>query len=107
MIKQFGLVGKNIDYSFSRTYFKDKFEKEGLKNHKYLNFDFSDIEAFVKLLKEKSLPAGLNVTIHYKKEVMPFLDRISDEAQAIEAVNTIVWESDGSTTGHNLSLIHI
>jgi shikimate dehydrogenase len=101
MIKQFGLVGKNIDYSFSRTYFKDKFEKEGLKNHKYLNFDFSDIEAFVKLLKEKSLPAGLNVTIPYKKEVMPFLDRISDEAQAIEAVNTIVWESDGSTTGHN------
>ena len=101
MTKQFGLVGKNIDYSFSRTYFKDKFEKEGLKNHQYLNFDFSDIEAFVKLLKEKSLPAGLNVTIPYKKEVMPFLDRISDEAQAIEAVNTIVWESDGTTTGHN------
>jgi shikimate dehydrogenase len=101
MTKQFGLVGKNIDYSFSRTYFNNKFEKEGLKNHQYINFDFSDIEGFAKLLTETRLPAGLNVTIPYKKEVMPFLNRISDEAQAIEAVNTIVWESDGTTTGHN------
>ena len=72
MTKQFGLVGKNIDYSFSRTYFNNKFEKEGLNNHQYINFDFSDIEGFSKLLTETRLPAGLNVTIPYKKEVMPF-----------------------------------
>lgn len=101
MIKQFGLVGKDIDYSFSRNYFKNKFKNEGLNDHEYVNFDFSSIKEFIKLLKKRPFPAGLNVTIPYKKKVMPFLDRISKEAQAIGAVNTIVWEKDGTTTGHN------
>lgn len=47
------------------------------------------------------LPAGLNVTIPYKKEIIPFLDKISPEAQSIGAVNTIVWDKKGKTTGHN------
>jgi shikimate dehydrogenase len=101
MIKQYGLVGKDIDYSFSRDYFKTKFKNENLKNHSYINYDFPTIEGFAKLLAKGPLPSGLNVTIPYKKEVIPFLDRISEEAKAIEAVNTIIWEKDGTTTGHN------
>jgi shikimate dehydrogenase len=101
MIKKFGLVGKNIDYSFSKNYFSEKFINEALKNHAYVNFDFSSIEGFTKLLKEGPILAGLNITIPYKKEVIPFLDRITKDAQTIGAVNTIVWEKDGTTTGQN------
>ena len=66
-MKQYGLVGKEIDYSFSREYFKVKFDKEGLSDHTYVNYDFTSIEEFSQLLSEGPLPTGLNVTIPYKK----------------------------------------
>ncbi|MEK9613243.1 MAG: shikimate dehydrogenase [Flavobacteriaceae bacterium] len=97
----FGLIGKNIDYSFSRNYFSSKFKKEGLSNCSYDNFDLKTIDQFKEILQMNPLPAGLNVTIPYKKEIIPFLDNISQEAQSIGAVNTIVWDKKGNTTGHN------
>ena len=42
--KQFGLVGKNIDYSFSRTYFKNKFDSENKVGYSYVNFDLQSID---------------------------------------------------------------
>jgi shikimate dehydrogenase len=99
--KKYGLVGKNIGYSFSRHYFSSKFEKEGLSDCSYINFDLPKIQAFEKILSKKPYPAGLNVTIPYKKNIMPFLDKISEEAKSIGAVNTIVWDINGKTTGHN------
>ena len=50
--KLFGLIGKNIDYSFSRAYFSEKFEKEHLSNHSYVNFDLDKIEEFVGIKKK-------------------------------------------------------
>ena len=55
-MKQYGLVGKDIDYSFSREYFKVKFDKEGLSDHTYVNYDFTTIEGFAQLLSEGPLP---------------------------------------------------
>ena len=99
--KKFGLVGKNIDYSFSKKYFTFKFRNEGLNDCEYVNFDFNTIKEFESLIKNNDLPKGLNVTIPYKKEVIPFLNNISKEAKVINAVNTIVWDKNGKTTGHN------
>ena len=99
--KKFGLVGKNIDYSFSKKYFTSKFRNEALDDCEYVNFDFKTIKEFESLIKKKDLPKGLNVTIPYKKEVIPFLNSISKEAKVINAVNTIVWDKNGKTTGHN------
>ncbi|MDA9015844.1 shikimate dehydrogenase [Flavobacteriaceae bacterium] len=99
--KRFGLLGKNIDYSFSRNYFSTKFSNENLVNHSYVNFDLASLEGFEQLLTNELHLYGLNVTIPYKKEVIPFLDHISDESKAIGAVNTIVWDHKGRTTGHN------
>lgn len=101
MKKHFGLVGKNIDYSFSRHYFLSKFRKECLSGYSYINFDLPQIDAFEKVLKNTPYLAGLNVTIPYKKDIIPFLDEISLEAKIIDAVNTIVWDVNGKTTGHN------
>lgn len=99
--KIYGLIGKNIDYSFSRRYFSEKFERENRSNCRYENFDLSAIEEFPSVLALTPRPAGLNVTIPYKKAILPYLDFISEEAQAIEAVNTVVWDKQGKTTGHN------
>ena len=51
---KFGLIGKDIDYSFSRSYFNEKFKSEGLK-HTYVNFDIDTIDAFPEILKSVSI----------------------------------------------------
>ena len=97
-MKNFGLLGKNIDYSFSRGYFKDKFET-GKLECSYKNFDLDTIEDFEDLKNSTQL-SGLNVTIPYKQEVIPYLDAIDLEAQEIGAVNTIKIKN-GKLTGYN------
>lgn len=91
----FGLVGKDISYSFSRGYFKKKFEDMGLNNHSYQNFDLQSISEFPSILKNTSDVKGLNVTIPYKEEVIPFLNEIDIAAKKIGAVNTIKVSENG------------
>ena len=99
-MKTFGLIGKNIDYSFSRTYFAEKFKKEGI-DAQYLNFDLSNISEFKTIFSKNEDLRGLNVTIPYKLEVIQFLDRLDENAENIGAVNTIKIEKDDSLTGYN------
>ena len=87
-MKTFGLIGKGIDYSFSRSFFKKKFKAEKL-NYEYKNFDINTIDDFPSILKIDEKISGLNVTIPYKETIIPFLDEIDFEAQKIGAVNTI------------------
>ncbi len=100
--KLFGLLGKNISYSFSRGYFAEKFESLELKNHKYVNFDLNNIEELKDVLKEyKKQLIGFNVTIPYKEEVIPFLDKIDKKASEIGAVNTVRISKKGKLKGFN------
>ena len=85
--KIYGLIGKNISYSFSREYFSNKFKTEKISS-KYLNFDLIDINQIYKLTKEFNL-SGLNVTIPYKESIIQFLDETDSKAKQIGAVNTI------------------
>ena len=98
--KQFGLVGKNIDYSFSKKYFTEKFEKENLINHSYQNFDIHSVFEITQIVKNPNL-CGLNVTIPYKEEIIPFLDKISKKAKKIGAVNTIKITKKRKLKGYN------
>jgi len=86
-MKLFGLIGKNIDYSFSKTHFSEKFKQEKL-NCVYKNFDLQSIENFSNIFESKNI-SGLNVTIPYKESIIPYLDALDNEAKAIGAVNTI------------------
>jgi len=95
----FGLVGKDIDYSFSRKYFSKKFSNENI-NAEYKNFDISAIDKFNEIIKENVI-SGLNVTIPYKEAIIPYLDHLNPHAEKIEAVNTIKFEKDGSLCGYN------
>ncbi|MEC9195441.1 MAG: shikimate dehydrogenase [Bacteroidota bacterium] len=99
-IKRYGLIGKNIEYSFSRGYFKKKFETENLHDCIYTNFDLNQIKELKNVLSLKNI-FGLNVTTPYKREVIHYLDRLSPAAEKINAVNTIKFHKDGTTSGHN------
>ena len=87
-MKIYGLIGRNIDYSFSRGYFSEKFSKENLTDHQYQNFDITSIELVSDILKNNSVE-GLNVTIPYKEEIIPYLDELDGTAEVIGAVNVI------------------
>ncbi|MDO7173611.1 shikimate dehydrogenase family protein [Mariniflexile sp. AS56] len=100
-MNKLGLLGKNISYSFSRVYFKDKFEKEQITDTEYGNFDLETIDLFPSIIKNTPNLKGLNVTIPYKEAVMPFLDKINKKAKAIGAVNTIKITKKGKLVGYN------
>lgn len=96
----YGLLGRNISYSFSRGYFSEKFERENIKDSFYTNFDIPEITEFKQLINNNSNLKGMNVTIPYKEVVIPFLDELNETAAAIGAVNTIQFK-DGKLIGHN------
>lgn len=95
-----GLLGKNISYSFSRTHFTAKFENEGLP-FTYENFDMETISEFPSVLKNNPDLVGLNVTIPYKEQIIPYLDSIDSVAKKIGAVNTITISESGKLKGFN------
>lgn len=99
--KQFGLIGKNISYSFSQKYFSNKFKKEELLNYSYKNFDIQSIESFPDIVKENPTIKGLNVTIPFKETIFPYLDKLNSKAKRIGAVNTIRVTKKGKLKGYN------
>lgn len=103
--KVFGLLGKNISYSFSRGYFSEKFKNLGLDKHKYKNFDLQDINEFSSIIKEETFLTGMNVTIPYKEAVIPFLDKLDKNAEKIGAVNTIKVTKRGNLKGYNTDAV--
>ena len=96
---KFGLVGKNISYSFSKKFFTQKFLELNLDDYEYQNFDINSIKDFTEVLA--SNVKGLNITIPYKEQVLPFLDDIDEEAKEIGAVNTIKFIENNQIKGFN------
>ena len=85
---KYGLIGYPLGHSFSISYFNQKFADEGI-NATYENFEIPSIDDLPEIIDRYPNLRGLNVTIPYKEKVIPFLDSISPEARAIEAVNVI------------------
>ena len=88
-----GLLGEHLGHSFS-----------AIIHNKIADYSYELCEVAPDGVEEFVKCGGLdafNVTIPYKKSVMPYLDRISDEALRIGAVNTVVRRADGSLDGYN------
>jgi len=102
-MRKFGLIGKNISYSFSRGYFKNKFESESIKNVSYQNFDLDSLKKFKSIFNDHPEIAGLNVTIPYKENIIEYLDSLSKSAKKIGAINTIKITKKGKLKGYNES----
>lgn len=104
---KYGLIGFPLGHSFSKNYFNEKFENEGI-NAEYVNFEIPSIESLPEILASNPELKGLNVTIPYKEKVISYLDTISPEARAIGAVNVIKIEHKGNDTilkGYNSDVI--
>ena len=103
-MRQFGLIGYPLSHSFSQKFFTEKFLQENIVNAKYDNFPIPSIESFAGLWKENPNLEGLNVTIPYKKEVIPFLQHSSAVVQEINACNCI-RKFNNELYGYNTDVI--
>ncbi len=92
-MNHFGLIGRNIQYSFSGEYFAEKFQSENIQDSVYDIFDLNEIKEVEKLFQVKNLK-GFNVTIPYKEQIIPFLDELDTDAQKIGAVNCVKIQND-------------
>ena len=88
-MKRFGLLGKTLKHSFSKTYFEKKFTEEKISNCSYENFELSSIDQFPNLIANTPELKGLNVTIPYKEEVLQFLHSKNEIVEEIGACNCI------------------
>ena len=98
----FALIGHPVSHSFSAQYLNAHFKNEGIDAH-YDLIDMPNIEQFTNLLNTNKYN-GFNVTIPHKKAIIPYLDTLSPEAQAIGAVN-VIEISNNNLIGHNTDII--
>jgi shikimate dehydrogenase len=86
-MRKFGLLGKKLDYSFSKSFFTDLFAENQID----ASYENIEVAGLAKWFEDKSYAefSGFSVTIPYKTEIIPFLDELSDEAKVIGAVNTV------------------
>ncbi len=92
--KLLGLVGYPLGHSFSQAYFTNKFKREGRSNIQYKNFPLEDISQLPQMLKSNPNLIGFNVTIPYKKAILPYLSSLDPLAQKVGAVNTVVVKNN-------------
>lgn len=103
MVK-YGLIGYPLTHSFSKRYFTEKFERESIIDHIYELYPIEQISSLPSLLQSESELRGLNVTIPFKEQVIPFLDELSPVVQEIKACNCIRIQ-DGKLIGYNTDVI--
>ena len=99
-----GLIGTNIQKSLAPALHEDAFAAAGVSGHYHL-MDVSTLQGrrLEDLLAAARTAgfAGVNITHPFKEAVIPLLDAVSTEAREIGAVNTVVFDKSGRTTGHN------
>ena len=105
---KYGLIGYPLGHSFSVTYFNEKFQSENI-DAEYVNFEIPSIEDFPEVVDENLNLCGLNVTIPYKEQVIPYLDELDPDTAKIGAVNVIKIIRQGKAkvklVGYNSDII--
>jgi shikimate dehydrogenase len=94
-MQQYGLIGYPLGHSFSKRFFTEKFENDQI-NAIYESYPIDNIQKLTKLIASVEL-SGLNVTIPYKEQVIPFLDELDKDAAEIGAVNVIKFIRSNNT----------
>ena len=105
-MKLFALLGHPLSHSFSKAFFTEKFAREKV-DACYENIDLSDIQQLPGMLRERPDLCGFNVTSPYKEAIIPYLDFLDPDAEAVGAVNTVKMMADGKTKGFNTDIIGI
>lgn len=102
-MRLFGLIGYPLSHSFSKKYFDEKFVLEGITDARFDNYSLDSITRLQGVLKHEEL-RGLAVTIPYKREVIPFLDEVTDGVRQMNACNCIQLKNN-RLIGHNTDVI--
>ena len=102
-MKKYFVIGNPIDHSLSPK-LQNWWLKENNIDAKYYKIKLEDHEVknFIRDIKEQKI-AGCNVTVPFKRKVIPFLDKLSPEADQTQSVNTITFD-DGDLVGHNTDI---
>lgn len=101
-MKRYGLIGFPLSHSFSEKYFTEKFQLQGIEGCVYQLFPIASIDQLPALLKAHPDLRGLNVTIPYKQQVLPFLH--DTQHLPLHACNCIKIENN-KLTGFNTDVI--
>lgn len=99
-MRRFGLIGFPLTHSFSKKFFSEKFQRENIRDCEYENYPIGNIHQLQNLFKHVQNLVGINVTIPYKKEVIPFLTHVTPLVQEIGACNCI-YLKEGERIGYN------
>ena len=100
-----GLIGKSLNHSFSKQYFDKKIKKELISNFSYDLYEISSIQGIKNVISKKNI-IGLNITYPYKEKILKFINFLDNDAQEIQAVNTIFIDKIKSKiTGYNTDWI--
>lgn len=99
-MRQYGVIGRPLAHSLSQRYFERKFEREHIADAEYRLYELESVADVVPLLSSVTGLCGLNVTIPYKQSILPYLDSVSPEAEAVGAVNCVDIR-DGRMRGYN------
>lgn len=105
---KYGLIGFPLGHSFSKGFFNEKFHTENI-DAEYTNYELPSIENFLDVVHHTPNLKGLNVTIPYKQQIIPFLDALNEDTKEIGAVNVIkfVHQPEGKVLliGYNSDII--
>jgi len=104
-MRLFGLVGYPLSHSFSQSFFTKKFSSMGMGEELvYQNFSIQDIDELPELLIRKIYLCGFNVTIPYKKQIIPFLHQLTPEVAEMGACNCVRIQNK-KLIGYNTDII--
>jgi shikimate dehydrogenase len=103
-MRKFGLIGYPLSHSFSPAYFSNKFAESGISNCSYDPYPIEKIEELPHLLQQVAGLEGLNVTIPYKKQVIPYLHESTEAVKKMAACNCITIKN-GYLKGFNTDVI--
>ena len=102
-MKKYLVIGNPINHSLSPK-LQNWWLKENNIDATYdkIKLEVHEIKRFIQEIKEQRV-AGCNVTVPFKKTVIPFLDKLSLEAEQTQSVNTITFDN-GNLIGHNTDI---
>ena len=103
MMKKYFVIGNPIDHSLSPKLHNYWFKKNNINAvYEKKKTNEQDLKSILYEVKEKKIN-GINVTVPFKKSVIPYLDKLSTDAEQVQSVNTIILK-ENSLVGHNTDI---
>ncbi|WP_440915195.1 shikimate dehydrogenase [Candidatus Pelagibacter sp.] len=103
-MKRYSVIGNPIDHSLSPKLHNYWLKENNIDaNYNKIKLEESEIKNFIQEIKEQKI-IGCNVTVPFKKKVIPYLDKLSPESEKTQSVNTIIFHNN-LLVGHNTDIV--